>query len=174
MLQADHWKLKLSADVQQLENRALIQLIRDFEKMESNLSATKNFNAQKLTPIQDEGPTVLLQKEISRLQEENIEQRKKNTELEQRLSEALADKQKLDSDLKSVAGDIDAGDAQKLKNDLLLVRQELALKEKELDVKFRETAAYRNMKNLLEKKNVQIKELRGRMTAEKDAQDYLP
>ena len=55
MLQADQWKLKLSADVQQLENRALIQLIRDFEKMESNLSTTKNFNAQKLTPIQDEG-----------------------------------------------------------------------------------------------------------------------
>ena len=55
-----------------------------------------------------------------------------------------------------------------------LVRQELALKEKELDVKFRETAAYRNMKNLLEKKNVQIKELRGRMAAEKDSQDYLP
>jgi len=54
------------------------------------------------------------------------------------------------------------------------VRQELALKEKELDVKFRETAAYRNMKNLLEKKNVQIKELRGRMAAEKDSQDYLP
>ena len=58
MLQADQWKLKLSADVQQLENRALIQLIRDFEKMESNLSSTKNFNAQKLTPIQDEGKTI--------------------------------------------------------------------------------------------------------------------
>ena len=64
----------------------------------------------------------MLQKEITRLQEENIEQRKKNTELEQRLSDALADKQKLDSDLKSVAGNIDADDAQKLKNDLL-VRQ---------------------------------------------------
>ena len=58
MLQADQWKLKLSADVQQLENRALIQLIRDFEKMESNLSSTKNFNAQKLTPIQDEGKNI--------------------------------------------------------------------------------------------------------------------
>ena len=62
----------------------------------------------------------MLQKEITRLQEENIEQRQKNTELEQRLSDALADKQKLDSDLKSVAGNIDAGDAQKLKNDLLV------------------------------------------------------
>ena len=62
----------------------------------------------------------MLQKEITRLQEENIEQRKKNTELEQRLSDALADKQKLDSDLKSVAGNIDADDAQKLKNDLLV------------------------------------------------------
>jgi len=66
----------------------------------------------------------LLQKEIARLQEENIEQRKKNTELEQRLSDALADKQKLDSDLKSVAGNIDADDAQKLKNDLLVRRKD--------------------------------------------------
>ena len=65
----------------------------------------------------------MLQKEITRLQEENIEQRKKNTELEQRLSDALADKQKLDSDLKSVAGNIDADDAQKLKNDLLVCQQ---------------------------------------------------
>lgn len=65
----------------------------------------------------------MLQKEITRLQEENIEQRKKNTELEQRLSDALADKQKLDSDLKSVAGNIDADDAQKLKNDLLVRQQ---------------------------------------------------
>ena len=65
----------------------------------------------------------MLQKEIARLQEENIEQRKKNTELEQRLSDALADKQKLDSDLKSVAGNIDADDAQKLKNDLLVRQQ---------------------------------------------------
>lgn len=65
----------------------------------------------------------MLQKEIARLQEENIEQRKKNTELEQRLSDALADKQKLDSDLKSVAGNIDADDAQKLKNDLLVRRK---------------------------------------------------
>ena len=65
----------------------------------------------------------MLQKEITRLQEENIEQRKKNTELEQHLSDALADKQKLDSDLKSVAGNIDADDAQKLKNDLLVRQQ---------------------------------------------------
>jgi len=60
MLQADNWKLKLSADVQQLENRALIQLIRDFEKMESNLSTSKTFSPQKLTPLQDEGFTVVV------------------------------------------------------------------------------------------------------------------
>ena len=59
-LQADNWKLKLSADVQQLENRALIQLIRDFEKMESNLSTSKTFSPQKLTPLQDEGFTVVV------------------------------------------------------------------------------------------------------------------
>ena len=55
MVKADNWKLKLSADVQQLENRALIQLIRDFEKSESNLTTSKTFSPQKLTPLQDEG-----------------------------------------------------------------------------------------------------------------------
>ena len=49
-------KLRLQCDVQQLENRALLQLIRDFEKMESNLTA-KSVAPQKLTPLQLEGKT---------------------------------------------------------------------------------------------------------------------
>ena len=57
--QADKWKLRLQCDVQQLENRALLQLIRDFEKMESNLTA-KSVNPQKLTPLQSEGAKRIL------------------------------------------------------------------------------------------------------------------
>ena len=54
------------------------------------------------------------------------------------------------------------------------MKQELALKEKELDAKFRETAAYRNMKNLLEKKNVQIKQFRSQLQTTESKDDYLP
>ncbi|XP_028825417.1 leucine zipper transcription factor-like protein 1 [Denticeps clupeoides] len=49
------------------------------------------------------------------------------------------------------------------KHDLLRVQEQLALAEKELDKKFQQTAAYRNMKDILTKKNDQIKDLRRRL-----------
>ncbi|XP_030625856.1 leucine zipper transcription factor-like protein 1 [Chanos chanos] len=49
------------------------------------------------------------------------------------------------------------------KHDLLRVQEQLALAEKELEKKFQQTAAYRNMKEILTKKNDQIKELRKRL-----------
>jgi len=170
MIQADKWKLRLQCDVQQLENRALLQLIRDFEKMESNLTA-KSVAPQKLTPLQSEGPAQLLQSEIDRLQSENRELREKNSAIESRLGDALSEKNKAQSDLKSISNS-DGNELQKMKSELLQVREELALKEKELDAKFRETAAYKNMKTLIEKKNSQIKELRSKVT-EGDGDNYL-
>ncbi|XP_069765314.1 leucine zipper transcription factor-like protein 1 isoform X3 [Narcine bancroftii] len=50
------------------------------------------------------------------------------------------------------------------KHDLLRVQEDLLLAEKELEKKFQETAAYRNMKELLTKKNEQVKELRKRLS----------
>ncbi|XP_061613936.1 leucine zipper transcription factor-like protein 1 [Phyllopteryx taeniolatus] len=49
------------------------------------------------------------------------------------------------------------------KHELLRVQEQLALAEKELDKKFQQTAAYRNMKEILTKKNEQIKEIRKRL-----------
>ncbi|XP_006868913.1 PREDICTED: leucine zipper transcription factor-like protein 1 [Chrysochloris asiatica] len=49
------------------------------------------------------------------------------------------------------------------KHDLLRVQEQLSLAEKELEKKFQQTAAYRNMKEILTKKNDQIKELRKRL-----------
>ncbi|KAK7881571.1 hypothetical protein WMY93_029980 [Mugilogobius chulae] len=54
------------------------------------------------------------------------------------------------------------------KHELLRVQEQLSLAEKELDKKFQQTAAYRNMKEILTKKNEQIKELR------KSLQRYEP
>lgn len=42
----------------------------------------------------------------------------------------------------------------------MTIQEQLELAEKELDKKFRETAAYRNLRDMLSKKNNQIKELR--------------
>ncbi|KAF6100099.1 leucine zipper transcription factor like 1 [Phyllostomus discolor] len=49
------------------------------------------------------------------------------------------------------------------KHDLLRVQEQLSMAEKELEKKFQQTAAYRNMKDILTKKNDQIKELRKRL-----------
>lgn len=51
----------------------------------------------------------------------------------------------------------------KAKHELLRVQEQLNLAEKELDKKFQQTAAYRNMKEILTKKNEQIKELRKKL-----------
>uniref|UniRef100_A0A672FUA9 Leucine zipper transcription factor-like protein 1 n=1 Tax=Salarias fasciatus TaxID=181472 RepID=A0A672FUA9_SALFA len=49
------------------------------------------------------------------------------------------------------------------KHELLRVQEQLSLAEKELEKKFQQTAAYRNMKEILTKKNEQIKEIRKRL-----------
>ncbi|KAL4623420.1 leucine zipper transcription factor-like protein 1 [Arapaima gigas] len=49
------------------------------------------------------------------------------------------------------------------KHDLLRVQEQLSQAEKELEKKFQQTTAYRNMKEILTKKNEQIKELRKRL-----------
>ncbi|KAJ6661944.1 hypothetical protein lerEdw1_012791 [Lerista edwardsae] len=50
------------------------------------------------------------------------------------------------------------------KHNLLRVQDQLAMAEKELEKKFQQTAAYRNMKEILTKKNEQIKELRKKLS----------
>ncbi|XP_064025670.1 leucine zipper transcription factor-like protein 1 isoform X2 [Pogoniulus pusillus] len=49
------------------------------------------------------------------------------------------------------------------KHDLLKVQDQLSTAQKELEKKFQQTAAYRNMKEILSKKNEQIKELRKKL-----------
>ncbi|XP_075561759.1 leucine zipper transcription factor-like protein 1 isoform X1 [Pelecanus crispus] len=50
------------------------------------------------------------------------------------------------------------------KHDLLKVQDQLSTAEKELEKKFQQTAAYRNMKEILMKKNEQIKDLRKKLS----------
>lgn len=168
MQQADKWKLKLSCDVKQVENLELLGLIREFEqKHETSKPKT---SPSKLTPIQGDGPIELLEKEISRMNLENQKLKEKNANLEDRLSSTISEKTKAQSSLNSVKN-VDGSDLEKMKNELLVVKNDLLAKEKELDAKFRETSVYKNMKVLLDKKNVQIKELRARETEKED--DYL-
>jgi len=123
-----------------------------------------------LTPIQSDGPIELLEKEISRINLENQKLKEKNANLEDRLSSTISEKTKAQSSLNSVKN-VDGSDLEKMKNELLVVKNDLLAKEKELDAKFRETSVYKNMKVLLDKKNVQIRELRAKEIEKED--DYL-
>lgn len=76
------------------------------------------------------------------------EMKKLRTEFKDNLNEKISENKVLEGDLTAS------------KHELLRVQEQLELAEKELDRKFRETAAYRNLKDMLTKKNEQIKELR--------------
>ncbi|XP_030903881.2 leucine zipper transcription factor-like protein 1 [Melopsittacus undulatus] len=74
------------------------------------------------------------------------------SQFEKTLSDSTANQKFLEEDLVTT------------KHDLLKVRDQLSTAEKELEKKFQQTAAYRNMKEILTKKNEQIKELRKKLS----------
>ncbi|XP_061230962.1 leucine zipper transcription factor-like protein 1 [Neopsephotus bourkii] len=73
-------------------------------------------------------------------------------QFEKTLSDSTANQKFLEEDLVTT------------KHDLLKVRDQLSTAEKELEKKFQQTVAYRNMKEILTKKNEQIKDLRKKLS----------
>nr|XP_033786067.1 leucine zipper transcription factor-like protein 1 [Geotrypetes seraphini] len=204
--QAEKWYLKLQTDISELENRALLEQVAEFEKAEftsSNMKGNPETHKPRLAPLNEGGSLELLNKEIARLLEENEKLRARLRTIESQATSALDEKSKLEKALKDVQkiqGDQKANfKAQEInelektvlalktefekslhdsnvnkkcleenlvssKHDLLRVQEQLSLAEKELDRKFQQTAAYRNMKDMLTKKNDQIKELRKKLS----------
>ncbi|XP_069765306.1 leucine zipper transcription factor-like protein 1 isoform X2 [Narcine bancroftii] len=144
--QAEKWYLKLQTEISDLENRELLEQVAEFEKAEF-LSSGKRANTEiskpKLAPL-NEGVSELLSKEITRLQEENDKLKARLKTVEVQATNALDEKFNLERVLK---------DLEKAQGN-----------QEELEKKFQETAAYRNMKELLTKKNEQVKELRKRLS----------
>lgn len=203
--QAERWYLKLRTDVSELENRELLEQVAEFEKAEFTSSRKKpiiDATKPKLVPLNEGGTAELLNKEISRLQEENEKLKSRLKAIETQATNALDEKAKLEGALQALQLDrgqqedlVKAQDLSNLENtvaalksefektlsdkvesqksleeklvmakhDLLRVQGQLSLAEKELEKKFQQTTAYRNMKEILTKKNDQIKELRKRL-----------
>lgn len=203
--QAEKWYLKLQTDISELENRELLDQVAEFEKAEftsSNKKPVIDIIKPKLTPLNESGTAELLNKEISRLQEENEKLKSRLKTIEIQATSALDEKAKLERALQELQLDqgnpkdfVQAQDLSDLENtvatlksefqktlndkmekqesleenlaaakhDLLRVREQLSMAEKELEKKFQQTAAYRNMKEILTKKNDQIKDLRKRL-----------
>ncbi|KAI7792428.1 leucine zipper transcription factor-like protein 1 isoform X1 [Triplophysa rosa] len=202
--QAEKFYLRLQTDISELENRELLEQVAEFEKTDfkPNSKVNQESSKPKLAPLNEGGVSELLQKEISRLQEENEKLKARLKTLESqamsaldnksRAERALRDLQRNQGDQQSVMvaqeianleGTVAAmqSDFEKTlnanmasqkdlqdnlvsaKHDLLRIQEQLALAEKELEKKFQQTAAYRNMKEILTKKNEQIKDLRKRL-----------
>ncbi|XP_067234543.1 leucine zipper transcription factor-like protein 1 isoform X2 [Chanodichthys erythropterus] len=195
--QAEKFYLRLQTDISELENRELLEQVAEFEKTDfkPNSKVNQESSKPKLAPL-NEGVSELLQKEISRLQEDNDKLKARLRTLESQAMSALDDKSKAERALKdlqksqgdhqeianlegtvaamqadfektlnaNVASQKDLQDSLvSAKHDLLRVQEQLSLAEKELEKKFQQTAAYRNMKEILTKKNEQIKDLRKRL-----------
>ncbi|XP_037613434.1 leucine zipper transcription factor-like protein 1 isoform X2 [Sebastes umbrosus] len=196
--QAEKFYLRLQSDISELENRELLEQVAEFEKTDFKTADKINQETSKpkLAPLNEGGVSELLNKEISRLQEENDKLKARLRTLESQAMSALDERTKAEralKDLQKVQGEhqeisslegtvaalrddyersLSANSASQkglqenlisAKHELLRVQEQLSLAEKELDKKFQQTAAYRNMKEILTKKNEQIKDIRKRL-----------
>lgn len=98
--QAEKWHLKLQADISELENRELIELIADFEESQfSGAAPTKpTFEMKRLDPMES-GDFQLLQNEIDRLTKENEQLKDRLKITEGKATDALDAKSKLQMEL---------------------------------------------------------------------------
>uniref|UniRef100_A0A4W3JN00 Leucine zipper transcription factor-like protein 1 n=1 Tax=Callorhinchus milii TaxID=7868 RepID=A0A4W3JN00_CALMI len=177
--QSEKWYLKLQTDISELENRELLEQVAEFEKAEFTSGKKTNSEAMKpkLAPLNEGGSSGLLSKEIARLQDENekLKARLKTIETQPKLNtKEVTDLEKTVATLREdFEKTLNAStESQKslednlisTKHNLLKVQEQLEMAEKELEKKFQQTAGYRNMKEILTKKNDQIKELRKRLS----------
>uniref|UniRef100_A0A2K5QX43 Leucine zipper transcription factor-like protein 1 n=1 Tax=Cebus imitator TaxID=2715852 RepID=A0A2K5QX43_CEBIM len=181
--QAEKWYLKLQTDISELENRELLEQVAEFEKAEitsSNKKPIIDITKPKLAPLNEGGTAELLNKATNALDEKSkLEKALRDLQLDQGNQKDFIKTQDL-SNLENTVAALksefqktlnDKTENQKsleenlatAKHDLLRVQEQLRMAEKELEKKFQQTGAYRNMKEILTKKNDQIKDLRKRL-----------
>ncbi|XP_042332801.1 leucine zipper transcription factor-like protein 1 isoform X2 [Sceloporus undulatus] len=145
----------------ELLQKEIARLQEENEKLRSRL---KRIEAQATSALDEKSK---LEKVVRDLEIAQGDQKHNTTQDLSELESGMADlKYQLEKTLK------DSTENQKsleenlvsTKHDLLKVQDQLAMAEKELEKKFQQTAAYRNMKEILSKKNEQIKELRKKLT----------
>uniref|UniRef100_A0A8C5Q3N2 Leucine zipper transcription factor-like protein 1 n=1 Tax=Leptobrachium leishanense TaxID=445787 RepID=A0A8C5Q3N2_9ANUR len=180
--QAEKWYLKLQTDISELENRELLEQVAEFEKAEftSNKKATTELIKPKLAPLSEGGSSELLNKATNALDEKSKAERamkdlqkiqdtkkeKENKEDVNHLENTLAN---LKSEFEKTLGDHATShkcledNLISTKHELLKVHEQLSLAEKDLEMKFQQTNAYHTMKDILTKKNEQIKDLRKKL-----------
>ncbi|KAF6022916.1 LZTFL1 [Bugula neritina] len=103
--QAEKWHLKLQADISELENRELLEKIKDFEEAEfmgtsrdTDLSALAS---SKLEPLNESGTTALLSMKIQELEQENEMLRSRLGNVEKQALGVSEEKSALSNQLRS-------------------------------------------------------------------------
>lgn len=197
--QAEKWHLKLQADISELENRELLEQIKEFEEREfAGAKRDTEFIPKKLEPVNETGGTALLHMKIEELQEENEQLKARLCKVDKDFAAMMAsqgaelarakgmnlgqqgDSADVDALRKKMSGlesEIEAEkrrgqqtaesaekDLASTKHELLRIREMLDMAEKELEKKVSQTAPFKNLKSMLQKKNDQIKDLRKRLS----------
>ncbi|XP_062976039.1 leucine zipper transcription factor-like protein 1 [Elgaria multicarinata webbii] len=145
----------------ELLNKEIARLQEENEKLKTRL---KTIEVQATSALDEK---LKLEKALQDLQIAQADQKVNTTQdlseientmadlkcqFEKTLQDSTASKKSLEDNLVST------------KHDLLKLQDQLAVAEKELEKKFQQTAPYRNMKEILSKKNEQIKELRKKLS----------
>jgi len=177
--QAEKWHLKLCTNLSELEDRQLLDAVQVFEKRQLDTFVdTKTPDIlRKLDIIASYEHGVELKTEMDRLRAEN-EQLKKR---EQIIVRQVVEKEdpKLAAELANTRNrmellqhdnELDKLKAIELEDQLKSVRgrleevnEQLTMKETELEKKFAKTNAYLSMRQILNSKNKQIKEMRQKL-----------
>jgi len=160
--QAEQWFLKLNPNFDQLENRRLIDLIRDYEQHELNTKKSKE-NKTIMDPINDTKSTILLKSEIQKLQQLNDQLKNRLLKYEKNddyINQQLEETTRLYNTKEASLNQTLSKNEKRLNE----IQQELLLTENELEKKFNQTNTYMNMKRIIEQKNQQIKELRQQLS----------
>ena len=152
--QAEKWFLRLNPNFDQLENRRLIDLIRDYEQHQLTTKKSKDLH----DPINDTKTTILLKTEIEKFQQLNSQLKSQYDDL---LNHQLEEKTRLYSNKEASFHQTLTTNEKRLKD----IQQALELAENELEKKFNQTNTFMNMKKIIEQKNQQIRELRQQLAA---------
>jgi len=102
--QGEKWHLNLDTDLSELENRDLLDAVRKWE--EDELSGAKVekplIEKKKLAPLNDGGPTQLLNLQIQKLEQENQSLRQRMKTIESQATEILESKLELKAEVETL------------------------------------------------------------------------
>lgn len=129
--QAEKWHLKLQADISELENRELLEQIKEFEEREfSGAKRDTEFIPKMLEPVNETGGTALLHMKIEELQEQNDKMRARLMKVDKEFALMLETKGSLTSELTLAKGSMGKqGDSE----DVEAMRRRMAELESEMD-----------------------------------------